>query len=118
MPHYKKGPVTHRVRRFQLGKLTIMLRDIKEEEDALRRRAEATFDEVEESLHPTPHSSDQGISAAPDQLQDKPENPIGDSVETATVAEGLSPRDLNDIPALETHAAQLAANQAADGSAS
>eukprot|EP00971_Amphidinium_carterae_P118772 2352926-Amphidinium_carterae.1 len=40
MPYYKKVPLTHRVRRFQLGKLAIMLKDIKDEENAVLRRAE------------------------------------------------------------------------------
>eukprot|EP00971_Amphidinium_carterae_P234691 4657150-Amphidinium_carterae.1 len=41
MPFYKKVPVTHRVRRFQLGKLAIMLKDFKDEEDAALRSTEA-----------------------------------------------------------------------------
>eukprot|EP00971_Amphidinium_carterae_P301400 5988450-Amphidinium_carterae.1 len=33
MPFYKKVPVTHRVRRFQLGKLAIILKEIQDSPD-------------------------------------------------------------------------------------
>eukprot|EP00971_Amphidinium_carterae_P218524 4337540-Amphidinium_carterae.1 len=50
MPYYKKVPATHRARRFQLGKLAVMMKDIKDEEDAALRRAEAEVNAVEESV--------------------------------------------------------------------
>eukprot|EP00971_Amphidinium_carterae_P310849 6177204-Amphidinium_carterae.1 len=42
--------------------------------------------------------------------------PSDDSLETGTVADGLSPRNLDDVQE-DDDAAQIAANQAADGSA-
>eukprot|EP00971_Amphidinium_carterae_P106256 2104547-Amphidinium_carterae.1 len=45
MPYYKKVPVTHRVRRFQLGKLAIMLKDLKDEEDAALRSTEVASED-------------------------------------------------------------------------
>eukprot|EP00971_Amphidinium_carterae_P152256 3017731-Amphidinium_carterae.1 len=112
MPYYKKVPETHRVRRFQLGKLKLMLKDLEEEKEL-----------VTETLREAEIASGQVTADALSQLGDDTENPKGSSiaVETATVADDLSPRRLDDVvddhsPALETHAAQLAAAlQAADG---
>eukprot|EP00971_Amphidinium_carterae_P241963 4804172-Amphidinium_carterae.1 len=83
-----------------------MLKDFKDEEDAALRSTEAV-NEANAASVLTP--------------QDQ-EPPLDDPLETGTVAEGLSPRDLDDVrddddPALEIHAAQIAANQASDGSA-
>eukprot|EP00971_Amphidinium_carterae_P253137 5025930-Amphidinium_carterae.1 len=50
MPFYRKVPVTHRVRRFQLGKLAITLKEIQEEEEAALKREEASVDEPPASL--------------------------------------------------------------------
>eukprot|EP00971_Amphidinium_carterae_P118771 2352925-Amphidinium_carterae.1 len=77
-----------------------MLKDIKDEENAALRRAEAEVDTVEESLVSllaAQNSPEHDPSASPGQTGDDHENPNGDSFETGTVAEGLSPRDLNDV---------------------
>eukprot|EP00971_Amphidinium_carterae_P132948 2632698-Amphidinium_carterae.2 len=50
MPYNKKVPETHRVRRFQLRNLKLMLRDIEEEKEVIRQRAEAEADAVAETL--------------------------------------------------------------------
>eukprot|EP00971_Amphidinium_carterae_P254192 5046168-Amphidinium_carterae.1 len=101
MPLYKKVPVTHRVRRFQLGKLAIILKELQEEEETALRSKEA-------EAEADPSTSLPMMSAMP--------NPSDDSLETGTMAEGLSPRDLDDVQEDE-NAAQIAANQSADGSA-
>eukprot|EP00971_Amphidinium_carterae_P213434 4235779-Amphidinium_carterae.2 len=104
-----------------------MLKDIEEEKEAIRLRAEAGVDAVEESLRAAEIASGQITAVSLSQLEEASENPTGDSVETGTVTDWLSPRDLDDVrvddngldlPALETHAAQLAALQAADGATS
>eukprot|EP00971_Amphidinium_carterae_P015013 296698-Amphidinium_carterae.1 len=78
-----------------------MLKDLKEEEEAALRSAEATTDAADAALIA---ASQQSLSV------DDQENPVNDPLETGTVAEGLSPRNLDDVqvddPALETHAAQ------------
>eukprot|EP00971_Amphidinium_carterae_P105399 2087189-Amphidinium_carterae.1 len=68
-----------------------MLKDIKEEENAALRSTEAAVDAIDASLlavqAPGPPVNDQ-------------ENPLDDPLETGTVAEpaeGLSPRDLDDV---------------------
>eukprot|EP00971_Amphidinium_carterae_P023991 473485-Amphidinium_carterae.1 len=95
-------------------------------ENAALRRAEAEVDSVEAALLAAPDAPELSPSTSLSQPRDDHENPLDDSIETGTVAKGLSPRDLNDVrvdefamdrPALEMHAAHQAANQAADGSA-
>eukprot|EP00971_Amphidinium_carterae_P293391 5824841-Amphidinium_carterae.1 len=49
MPMYLKVPVTHRVRRFQLGKLKIILKELQDEEEAALKDKE----EVSEANSPT-----------------------------------------------------------------
>eukprot|EP00971_Amphidinium_carterae_P136482 2704231-Amphidinium_carterae.1 len=68
MPYYKKVPITHRVRRFQLGKLAIMLKDIKDEENAALRRAEAAVDSVEASLLTAQNAPDLNPATSHSQL--------------------------------------------------
>eukprot|EP00971_Amphidinium_carterae_P085069 1682925-Amphidinium_carterae.1 len=122
MPYYKKVPQTHRVRCFQLGKLKRMLKDIEEEKEVIHQRAEAEGDAVAETLGEAEIASALITAAALSNLADAIENPTDNSVETATVADALSSKRMDevdeletDLPALQTHAAQLAANQAADG---
>eukprot|EP00971_Amphidinium_carterae_P152194 3016718-Amphidinium_carterae.1 len=106
MPLYRKVPVTHRARRFQLGKLAIILKELKEEEEAALRNEEPADDaDLPASLPP--------MSVLPIPSTD----PSADSLETGTVADGLSPRNQDDVRVDDTNAAQLAANQPADGSA-
>eukprot|EP00971_Amphidinium_carterae_P169563 3359312-Amphidinium_carterae.1 len=51
MPLYQKVPVTHRVRRFQLGKLTIILKELHDEEEAaLKDKDEASGADPSTSL--------------------------------------------------------------------
>eukprot|EP00971_Amphidinium_carterae_P051950 1022578-Amphidinium_carterae.1 len=101
MPLYWKVPVTHRARRFQLGKLAIILKELKEEEEAALRNEEVA-DEADSQASLPP------MSTLP--------IPSADSLETGTVADGLSPRNLDDVQ-LDENEAQIAANQSADGSA-
>eukprot|EP00971_Amphidinium_carterae_P080833 1599024-Amphidinium_carterae.1 len=64
-----------------------MLKDIKDEEDAALRSTEAVNEANAASL---PEPQDQEPPLA-DQ-----ERPLGDPLEIGTVADGLSPRDLDD----------------------
>eukprot|EP00971_Amphidinium_carterae_P018958 373548-Amphidinium_carterae.1 len=73
MPFYKKVPITHRVRRFQLGKLAIMLQEIKDEEEAALRSTAAADDAIDASLPAAPEQSPP--------VEDQ-ENPIDDPLET------------------------------------
>eukprot|EP00971_Amphidinium_carterae_P158254 3137160-Amphidinium_carterae.5 len=50
MPFYKKVPKYYRVRRFQLGKLKLMMRDRAEEMEAIRRRALEEEDAIADEL--------------------------------------------------------------------
>eukprot|EP00971_Amphidinium_carterae_P300265 5965714-Amphidinium_carterae.1 len=98
MPCYKKVPQTHRVRRFQLGKLKLMLKDIEEEKTKIRQRADDEADAVAESLRETQEASRNLTADALSQLGDDTPKPANDPDGAAT-----------------THAAQLTALQAADG---
>eukprot|EP00971_Amphidinium_carterae_P311578 6192714-Amphidinium_carterae.2 len=123
MPYYKKAPQTHHVRRFQLGKLKLMLKDIEEEKEAIRQRADEDVDAVADSLREAEHASRLIITATTlGQLGNDTTPPDADPDGTATVMDANSPKHIDevdeleaDLPALQTHAAQLAANQAADG---
>eukprot|EP00971_Amphidinium_carterae_P244077 4846504-Amphidinium_carterae.2 len=122
MPYYKKVPQTHRVRRFQLGKLKLMLKDIEEEKAAIRQCADEEADAVADSLRDAEHTSRDLTATALSQLGDETPKPSTDPDGAETVIEGGSPKHLDevdelelDLPALQTHAAQLAALQAADG---
>eukprot|EP00971_Amphidinium_carterae_P082372 1628600-Amphidinium_carterae.1 len=123
MPYYKKVPQTHRVRRFQLGKLKLMLKDIEEKNTAIRQRAEDEADAVAKSLRDAEHASRNLTADALSLLEDDTPKPASDPNGAATVIEGSSPKRLDvdefglDLPALQTHAAQLAALQAAEGAA-
>eukprot|EP00971_Amphidinium_carterae_P277973 5518044-Amphidinium_carterae.1 len=44
MPMYLKVPVSHRVRRFQLGKLKIILKELQDEEEAALKDQEEVSD--------------------------------------------------------------------------
>eukprot|EP00971_Amphidinium_carterae_P172829 3425918-Amphidinium_carterae.3 len=57
MPYYKKVPEFYRVRRFQLGKLQIMLKDREEEMEAIRKRASDEEDAIAESLREAENAS-------------------------------------------------------------
>eukprot|EP00971_Amphidinium_carterae_P118558 2348948-Amphidinium_carterae.1 len=56
-PYYKSVPEYYRVRRFQLDKLKIMMKDHDEEIEATRRRAAAEEDTIAESLHEAENAS-------------------------------------------------------------
>eukprot|EP00971_Amphidinium_carterae_P104973 2078712-Amphidinium_carterae.1 len=112
MPYYKKVPKTHRARRFQLGKLAIMLQDRKDEANANLRCVEAAVDAVDLLV-----ASQNLLGHDPiDASALNAESVLGDSIETATVAEGVSPRNLDDVQVDDSEMdAQLASNQAVDG---
>eukprot|EP00971_Amphidinium_carterae_P196392 3896775-Amphidinium_carterae.1 len=50
MPCYKKVPEEYRVRRFQLGKWKLMMKDIEEEKAAIRRQAAEEADAIADTL--------------------------------------------------------------------
>eukprot|EP00971_Amphidinium_carterae_P189039 3752752-Amphidinium_carterae.1 len=125
MPCYKKVPEEYRVRRFQLGKLKLMMRDIVEEKAEIRRLAAEEDEAIKNTLREAEHASRNITAEALSHLGDDTVPRDNDLEETATVAEALSPKHMGDVdehgldlPALEKHAAQLAAAQAADGAAS
>eukprot|EP00971_Amphidinium_carterae_P047869 942817-Amphidinium_carterae.2 len=124
MPYYKRVPESHRVRRFQLGKLKIMSRDCEEEQEANRRRAVAEQEAIEQALLDADNASRHITAAALSQLEGAESKPARVSKGAPTIHGGGSPKRMDEVdefsldtPALEAHAAQIAANQAADGSA-
>eukprot|EP00971_Amphidinium_carterae_P170739 3383810-Amphidinium_carterae.1 len=70
MPYYKRVPESHRVRRFQLGKLKIMTRDCEEEQEASRRRAVDEQEAIEQALLEHGNASRHITADALRQLQD------------------------------------------------
>eukprot|EP00971_Amphidinium_carterae_P216259 4292870-Amphidinium_carterae.1 len=110
MPMYKSVPAVYRARRFHLGKLKIILKEIQDEQDAALKEAEK---EPEAQLADADALT--SLPLVPTPLKNKP--PI-DSPEVGSTADGLSPRRLDEVEdADEAHAAQVAANQSADKSA-
>eukprot|EP00971_Amphidinium_carterae_P107826 2134961-Amphidinium_carterae.1 len=109
MPMYLTVPVTYRVRRFQLGKLKIILKEIQDEEDAALKEAEKE-PEVDSADADPPTS----LPLVPTPITTKSSI---DPPEVGSTADGLSPRRHDEVEEDdEAHAAQVAANQSADGS--
>eukprot|EP00971_Amphidinium_carterae_P171358 3397036-Amphidinium_carterae.1 len=108
MPMYLKVPVSHRFRRFQLGKLKIILRELQEAEAAaLKEAKDAEEVEMADATPSTP------LPLVP-MVTESTEDPL----EVGSTFDGLSPRHLDDVPVDdEDDAAQLVASQSSDGSA-
>eukprot|EP00971_Amphidinium_carterae_P199444 3958193-Amphidinium_carterae.1 len=124
MPYYKRVPEPYRVRRFQLDKLKILTKERDEEVEANRRRAAAEQAAIEQSLRDAEHATRHITAVALSHLDDGTQKSADDHDGAATVVADGSPRHLEDVdergedlPALETHAAQQAALQASDGAA-
>eukprot|EP00971_Amphidinium_carterae_P149208 2958454-Amphidinium_carterae.1 len=108
MPMYLKVPVTHRVRRFQLGKLKIILKELQDEEEAALKDAEEKEEVHHAKVTPTPSLPLLHITT------ESTEDPL----EVGSTAAGLSPRNLDDVPEDDNDdAAQLVASQSSEGSA-
>eukprot|EP00971_Amphidinium_carterae_P188526 3742143-Amphidinium_carterae.1 len=104
VPMYRKVPVTHRVRRFQLGKLAIILKELKEAEEATIKADEVADDPSESS---PPMSTTPIPVTAPSEV----------IPETSAVAESETSANLENVRVDEVHEAQIAALPPADGSA-
>eukprot|EP00971_Amphidinium_carterae_P083852 1659523-Amphidinium_carterae.1 len=89
VPMYRQVPVTHRVRRFQLGKLAIIQKELKEAEEATTRADEAANADL--SAEPLSPKSIPTVT---------PTEPTEENAELGSSTEGV------DLPALEVHEAQ------------
>eukprot|EP00971_Amphidinium_carterae_P283698 5632154-Amphidinium_carterae.1 len=90
MPMYLKVPVAYRMRRYELGKLKIILKELQDEEDAALKDAEEK-QEVD-SANATPSTSLPLVPIVPILAK----SPVG-ALEVGSTADGLSPRRLDDV---------------------
>eukprot|EP00971_Amphidinium_carterae_P244049 4846060-Amphidinium_carterae.1 len=97
MPCYKKVPEEYRVRRFQLGKLKLMMRDIEEEKAEIRRLAAEEDEAIANTLREAEHAPRHITAEALSQLGDDTVPRDNDLEETAAVAEALSPKHMGDV---------------------
>eukprot|EP00971_Amphidinium_carterae_P164231 3255819-Amphidinium_carterae.1 len=106
---YLKVPVAYRVRRFELGKLKIIVKELQDKADAALKDAE---EKAEVDSADADSTTSLPLVHVP-MMNGSPRDPL----EVGSTADGLSPRRLDDVQVDdEAHAAQVAATQSADKS--
>eukprot|EP00971_Amphidinium_carterae_P058957 1165699-Amphidinium_carterae.1 len=92
MPMYLTVPVTHRVRRFQLGELKILLKELQDEEDAALKKAE---NEPEVDLADANPPTSLPLVPTPITTRSTTDPP-----DVGSTADGLSPQRLDEVEVL------------------
>eukprot|EP00971_Amphidinium_carterae_P112259 2223684-Amphidinium_carterae.2 len=125
IPSYKSVPEHLRVRRFQLGKLTLMMKDRDEEMAAIRKRTIAEEQDIQAQVEVVDNATRLLTADALSTLPNESLKREGDADETGTIMEGLSPKQLDEVDpwemdtlAKEPHDAALAAALSTDAQSS